>query len=162
MPLHIHVQCTVLVYYTHGPFEVSCLHFTVPMERTGYTTCNGSHSLIDLTLDLFCRNICSSFLVSKIESTKKLIQDGLLKKFHAQFLKKKIAMKNELNIHMNNHSDTQKFTCSVCQREFSIKNEFERHMNNHNETSYEEMSLISNTEDSLWKFVSCEKYSRLD
>ena len=30
------------------------------------------------------------------------------------------------------------------------------HMNNHNET-YEELSLISNTEDSLWKYVSCEK-----
>ena len=70
-------------------------------------------------------------------------------------LSKKIAMKNELDIHMNNHSDTQKFTCSVSQRELSMKNEFERHMNNHNETSYEEMSLISNTEDSLWKFVSC-------
>ena len=30
------------------------------------------------------------------------------------------------------------------------------HMNNHNET-YEELSLIFNTEDSLWKYVSCEK-----
>ena len=30
-------------------------------------------------------------------------------------------------------------------------------MNNHNETSHEQMSLISNTEDGLWKFVCCEK-----
>ena len=30
-------------------------------------------------------------------------------------------------------------------------------MNNHNKTSHEEISLTSNTEDSLWKFVCCEK-----
>ena len=60
-----YMYCTCLL--SRGPFEVSCLHFTVPMERTGYTTCNGSHSMIDLTLDLFCRNICASFLASKIE-----------------------------------------------------------------------------------------------
>ena len=36
-------------------------------------------------------------------------------------------------------------------------NFFDSHMNNHNKTSHEEISLILNTEDSLWKFVCCEK-----
>ena len=58
---------------------------------------------------------------------------------------------------MNNHSKTPKLTCAVCRREFARKNKFDSHMNNHNETSHEQMSLISNTEDGLWKFVCCEK-----
>ena len=67
-------------------------------------------------------------------------------------------MKNQLKIHMNNHSETRKFIFPVCQKEFANQNEFDSHMNYHNKTSYEKMYLMSNTEDSLWKYVNCEKF----
>ena len=49
-----------------------------------------------------------------------------------------------------------KFNCPFCDEEFVNKNNFDNHMNNHNDNSYEEMTQLSSSEDSLWKYSVCK------
>ena len=52
-----------------------------------------------------------------------------------------------------------KFNCPFRDEEFVNKNNFDNHMNNHNENFYEEMTQLSSSEDSLWKYSICgEKF----
>ena len=69
---------------------------------------------------------------------------------------------NSTNEYHRKHKDNDprctpmKFNCPFCDEEFVNKNNFDDHMNNHNENSYEEMTQLSNSEDSLWKYSSCK------
>ena len=60
--------------------------------------------------------------------------------------------------HMENdpRCTPMKFNCPFCDEEFVNKNNFDDHMNNHNETSYEEITQLSSSEDSLWKYSLCK------
>ena len=60
--------------------------------------------------------------------------------------------------HKNNdpRCTPMKFKCPFCDEEFVNKNNFDDHMNNHNENSYEEMTQLSSSEDSLWKYSLCK------
>ena len=49
-----------------------------------------------------------------------------------------------------------KFNCPFCDEEFVNKNNFDDHMNYHNENSYEEITQLSSSEDSLWKYSLCK------
>ena len=69
---------------------------------------------------------------------------------------------NSTNGYHRKHKDNDlrctpmKFNCPFCNEEFVNKNNFDDHMNNHNENSYDEMTQLSRSEDSLWKYSLCK------